>query len=169
MRSKAKSRYGDQVELPYGWSVNPSSGFAAGSETSEAARRGDDKSGRTKVRQNAVMRIVADSREYGITDVDLRKLGVGHHGQTSSALSNLHKAGHLARLRERRDKCQIYVLPLHVNGRETVPFGRKKKAKTDRETEEIRNAALEEAAVKMERMNSSFHASVIRSIKREIK
>ena len=46
-----------------------------------------------------------------------------HHGQASGALSVLHKEGRLARLRNRRDKCAVYVLPEFVHGRETARHG----------------------------------------------
>jgi hypothetical protein len=38
-------------------------------------------------------------------------------------LSDLHKAGRIARLTEERNRCKVYVLPEYVNGRETEPHG----------------------------------------------
>lgn len=49
-----------------------------------------------------------------------------HHGQSSSALSDLHRTGSLARLRKKRKKCSVYVAPVYVNDRETEPYGRAK-------------------------------------------
>jgi hypothetical protein len=51
-----------------------------------------------------------------------------HHGQASGALSDLHKAGLIARLVERRNRCSVYVLPEHVGGRATAAHGRNKPA-----------------------------------------
>jgi hypothetical protein len=45
-----------------------------------------------------------------------------HHGQASSALSNLHRCGLIAKLRDRRFRCGVYVVPNCIEGRETVPF-----------------------------------------------
>jgi len=50
-----------------------------------------------------------------------QELGL-HHGSASGVLSNLHKVGLLARLQETRYKCQVYVDPNHVLGRQTAPY-----------------------------------------------
>jgi hypothetical protein len=47
-----------------------------------------------------------------------------HHGSISSALTNLHRAGTLARLVEKRDRCHVYVLADCVAERPTQPPGR---------------------------------------------
>lgn len=49
--------------------------------------------------------------------------GWGHHGRSTAALSAAHKNGRLARLTERRDRCSVYVLTEHLNGRDTIPHG----------------------------------------------
>lgn len=56
-----------------------------------------------------------------------------HHGTISGALSNLHQKGLVARLKERRSRCQVYVVPEFVGDRETAPHGRKKSGLTDGE------------------------------------
>lgn len=64
---------------------------------------------------------VARAGEKGIT---WKELGIAlglHHGQSSGALSNLHRSGLIVRLAERRQRCGVYVLPMYVNGRVTVP------------------------------------------------
>jgi hypothetical protein len=50
-----------------------------------------------------------------------QELGL-HHGSASGVLSNLHKVGLLARLQETRNKCQVYVDPNYVLGRQTAPY-----------------------------------------------
>lgn len=54
-------------------------------------------------------------------------LGV-HHGVASGLLSGLHRRGLIERLgpTHRRLRCSAYVLPEHVNGRDTVPYGRQR-------------------------------------------
>ena len=42
--------------------------------------------------------------------------------QPAPRLSNLHAAGKIARLVDRRDNCSIYVLPPYIQGREASPF-----------------------------------------------
>lgn len=51
-----------------------------------------------------------------------------HHGNSSGALSTLHKQGTLARLCETRGGCSIYVTPSSVGLRETIPYGGKPKS-----------------------------------------
>jgi hypothetical protein len=62
----------------------------------------------------------------GVTVVDMRRMFSWHHGQASSALTNLHKAGRIVRLAEKRDRCKVYVLPEHVLGRTTEEMGHNK-------------------------------------------
>lgn len=74
--------------------------------------------------QIVALRMLFESRSTGITVKDLREEKVPHHGSASGALSALHKAGKIARLRESRDRCKVYVLPEFVNGRETESQGK---------------------------------------------
>lgn len=46
--------------------------------------------------------------------------GVGH-GSASGALSRLHREGNLLRLKEKREKCAVYVQPAFLEGREHEP------------------------------------------------
>lgn len=47
-----------------------------------------------------------------------------HHGAASGALSNLHKEGKVARLKDQRGGSAIYVLPHAVNERPVARYGR---------------------------------------------
>lgn len=58
---------------------------------------------------------------YGLTVKEYRDRYAIHHGVASSHLSNLHEAGYLRKLKQRRDRCGIYVLPHFVEERPTVP------------------------------------------------
>jgi DNA-binding MarR family transcriptional regulator len=111
-----------------------SSGWS-GSDTSHERALREDADGVTSRRQQRVMQLLnqtswlgnkAVGRNEGLTVKDLREITRWHHGQASSALSVLHKEGKIARLKARRDRCAIYVLPEQVNGREVAPHGREK-------------------------------------------
>lgn len=107
-------------ELPYagtsGWS---------GSATSRDRATQNDTDGTTQRTQDAALDLASRAGARGIIVTELRAAGF-HHGQASGALSVLHKAGHLARLTERRDRCSIYVTTDNINNRETAPQGRNK-------------------------------------------
>ena len=103
--------------LPY----RGTSGHTA-SGASEARARREDRDGTTTRRQQEVLDALTDAGRRGATWVDLGdRLGY-HHGQVSAPLSNLHRVGIICRLVERRDRSSVYVLPEHVNGRETSPW-----------------------------------------------
>jgi hypothetical protein len=108
------------------------SGFAAGSPSSEASVRSADVAGVTARRQRMALRMAAAGALNGVTVAELRSRAGMHHGSASSALSNLHKAGRLERLAERRGRCAIYVLPEYVNERMTEPQGHRGHALLDR-------------------------------------
>lgn len=95
----------------------------AGSETSHERARDEDADGTTSERQAKVLALLT-SAVNGYTWRELAEVTGWHHGQASGALSMLHKEGRVARLTARRDRCQVYVLPEHVNGRETAAHGR---------------------------------------------
>ena len=107
--------------LPYagtsGWS---------GSDTSRERAEREDSDGTTTERQRLVLEYVGAGEHDGATVKELRTDFGWHHGQASGALSNLHKAGYLARLTERRERCAVYVLPEFVQDRETAPHGNNK-------------------------------------------
>jgi hypothetical protein len=121
-----------EAALPYagtsGWS---------GSETSRATAVDQDNDGRTLDKQQRTLTILAYEhvvdrstnppryvgRSYGYTWRELDNATGWGHGSTSRVLSDLHKAGLLARLSEVRNRCKVYVLPEYVGGRETEPHG----------------------------------------------
>ena len=99
----------------------------SGTDTSRERARKTDAS----YKQDLTIRMLAEARDYGVTVVDLRDVpGIGHHGTASGTLSNLHKAGKIARLHESRDRCKVYVLPEFTNGRQTEPYGRNPSVRT---------------------------------------
>lgn len=113
----------DLPELPY----NGSSGWS-GTDTSKERADEADAFGTTAKRQAYVLDLLASRGYEGATWKEVSALSMMHHGQSSSALSTLHKAGRISRLIERRDKCRVYVLNEYVCERETDSQGRKPKA-----------------------------------------
>lgn len=103
--------------LPY----NGSSGFS-GSDSSRARAVSEDASGITGDRQRQTMDFLQSRLSLGATWRDLAEALGWHHGQASGALSVLHRAGHITRLKQTRDRCAIYVLPNQTAGRDTAPY-----------------------------------------------
>lgn len=96
----------------------------SGSEASQERSEREDSDGTTEKRQAAALELVRQAEKHGMTVKELREGTGWHHGQASSALSNLHRVGLLERLADKRDRCQVYVRPVYVLGRETQPYGR---------------------------------------------
>lgn len=96
-------------------------------DTSEDRARSMDESGQTAKYQDSALAYLEDVAEWGATWRELAEYLGAHHGTASGILSILHKAGKIARLAERRDKCKVYVLPRHIAGRLTESPGRTKK------------------------------------------
>jgi len=100
--------------LPYGGT----SGWS-GSETSRDRAVTADKSGKTGKNQQEVLQQLELARGRGVTWQELSDATGWHHGTASGALSVLHKTGLITRLKDKRGKCAIYVLPDFVQDRET--------------------------------------------------
>jgi hypothetical protein len=107
----------------------------SGSEASRDRAVGEARSGRVQKRQQQVWNAVRLAGLDGMTWWEVGAAMQMHHGAASGALSNLHKAGRLERLKERRGGSSVYVLPHSVNGRETAPFGRVRAAAPEVGTE----------------------------------
>jgi hypothetical protein len=93
-----------------------------GSEASRDRALADDADGATGNRQQIAMWFLIDAKSHGLTWRELGDAQGWHAGQSSGALSNLHKSGLVARLKERRNRCSVYVLAEYVNDRELSPF-----------------------------------------------
>lgn len=107
----------DEPSLPYagteGWS---------GSDTSRERAYVDATDGTVGKRQRAVLDFLLGTQAYGATWYEVAFALDLHHGQASASLSSLHKEDRIVRLKERRQRSQIYVLPQYVGERETAPF-----------------------------------------------
>lgn len=92
-------------------------------DTSRDATIHADMTGITAKAQRYVLALADQRGRRGVTVVELRENDTSlHHGRISGALTNLHKAGRLAALRERRGHAGVYVLPEYVEGREVRPY-----------------------------------------------
>lgn len=88
-------------------------------DTSRDATIHADMSGITSTAQKYVLIVAGMMKGKGVTVAELRERnGKVHHGRVSAALTNLHIAGRLVALRERRGHCGIYVLPEYAGDRE---------------------------------------------------
>lgn len=122
----------------------------SGSDTSRERARQEVDTGIASQRQWEVLRLLGRNtagleglhirgREEGLTVREVRERTGWHHGQASSTLSVLHKAGKIARLEQSRDRCKVYVLPEYVGARATEPHGGRAKAEVTYSLAEVRN------------------------------
>lgn len=109
-------------DLPY----NGTSGHS-GTDTSQERALHADRSGKTALRQAQALLLLERRQNLGLTWREFSDLSGLHHGTASGVLSVLHKSGRIARLKESRDGCKIYVDLRCVNGRIVEHQGWKKK------------------------------------------
>lgn len=116
-----KSALLNQPELPY----NGTSGHS-GTDTSRERALHADRSGKTALRQAQALNLLAQRKLWGMTWKELSEITGLHHGTASGVLSVLHKAGRIARLKETRKGCKVYVDVACIKGRVVERQGRKK-------------------------------------------
>jgi len=109
---------------------NGTAGGESGHSTSTDMAESEANSGKGAYRQAAALGEVSQSGFVGVTWKELGDARGWHHGQCSSALSNLHRRGMVLRLAESRHGCGVYVLPENVYDRETVSQGRRYDSQT---------------------------------------
>src|SRR5699024_8267421 len=66
--------------------------------------------------QRRVLSMLRDAGPRGLTVHEVTP-HLPHHGASSAVLSALQTKGLTVRLQERREKCEVYVLPEFVQGR----------------------------------------------------
>lgn len=98
----------------------------SGSDTSRDRAIDEDRNGTTSKRQQWVLEYLDATGFDGSTWKELAEQFDWHHGQASGVLSVLHKQGLICRLKERRSRCKVYVLPKHVHMRPIEPHERKR-------------------------------------------
>jgi hypothetical protein len=94
----------------------------AGNESSRQRRILEDLTGLTGKRQREIFTRVVQSGYAGMTVGEVEdRLRLGH-GQASSALTHLHRAQHLIRIKDQRMKQEIYLHPDYRGDREESPY-----------------------------------------------
>ena len=116
-----KSQLLNQPQLPY----NETSGHS-GTDTSRERALHADRSGRTALRQAQALNLLSQRKMAGLTWKEFSEITGLHHGTASGVLSVLHKTGRIARLKETRNGCKVYVDVISVQGRVIEKQGRKK-------------------------------------------
>ena len=111
----------NQPELPY----NGTSGHS-GTDTSKERALTADRSGKTALRQAQALNLLSQRKMSGLTWKELSEITGLHHGTASGVLSVLHKTGRIARLKESRNGCKVYVDVSCVEGRVVEKQGRKR-------------------------------------------
>jgi hypothetical protein len=102
------------------------------------------------------LRFLYDRKEEGATWFELGGQFGWHHGQSSAALSTLHKEDRIARLKEKRGRSSVYVDLMYVGDRETSTYGVKHKANAM-----SANEALNKALWQMEQIRRGVRSSRI--------
>ena len=107
----------DDLQLP----LTPYAGTSGwrGSEASHDRVKEDDANGTTTLRQRISLHRVRTQGERGLTWKELGEIENWHAGQSSGSLSVLHKEGLVYRLKEKRNRCSIYVTEEYINNRAT--------------------------------------------------
>lgn len=106
----------------YYWGTAGWQDAAQSSPSRERAIR-EASDGTLSKRLNAVLSLAVGAGTVGITFKDVDTVLGTHHGQSSGALSNLHKQGKLFRLTEyRRDRCAVYIHPSHAERFQTSEY-----------------------------------------------
>jgi len=108
-------------ELPY----DQTSGHS-GTDTSKARAVEADRSGKTAKRQAQAIDLLNANDEHGLTWKEFSFITGLHHGTASGVLSVLHKTGRIARLKESRNGCKVYVGLNWVQNRVVEKQGRNK-------------------------------------------
>jgi len=111
----------NQPQLPY----NETSGHS-GTDTSRERALHADRSGKTALRQAQALNLLSQREMAGLTWKEFSEITGLHHGTASGVLSVLHKTGRIARLKETRNGCKVYVDVFCVQGRVIEKQGRKK-------------------------------------------
>jgi hypothetical protein len=108
-------------ELPY----HQTSGHS-GTDTSKARAIDADRSGKTAMRQAQAIELINQMRGSGLTWKEFSEITGLHHGTASGVLSVLHKTGRIARLKQSRQGCKVYVGVAWVENRVIEKQGRNK-------------------------------------------
>lgn len=153
---------GDQLMKPY---PKMGSGNAV-NDTSRERQEGNDSSGVTSHVQSRALRFLEKTKSHGMTAAELEDMmGIGH-GMASSAFSHLHRAGRVTRVKMRRGRHEIYVLPEFVNGREESPY--RPRPKQQRHPREYTREEWEKAAAESGNSLSDWSFTIVMELAKEL-
>lgn len=108
--------------LPYEEVDGTATAGWSGSEASRDRAVREAEQGIASRRQKIALDLLSEATTRGMTWRELSEATGWHHGQASGVLSVLHKTARAARLRTKRERCQVYVLPSYVYDRPTSPY-----------------------------------------------
>jgi len=96
--------------------MSPYDGTAgySGTDTSEERARREVENGSLSFRLHEVKMLLVRRGFHGATSSEVEDQLRIHHGQASSALTNLHKSGLIARTAHRRDGSKVYKDPSYL-------------------------------------------------------
>ena len=94
----------------------------SGSDTSKERAEREDASGVTGWRQQRILQTLELRGGRGRTVGEVEQGMKMGHGAASGALSRLHRAGHVVRLKERRNGQEVYIHPKFHDGQEESPY-----------------------------------------------
>lgn len=113
----------DKPTAPVGLYPDHTGGWA-GSDTSMERAQREVRTGKLLSRQEQAIAFLVERTYMGATYGDLCDHFGWHHGVASGTLSNLHRAGKVARLKVKRNQQKVYVAPSFIGGRRTEEPGR---------------------------------------------
>jgi hypothetical protein len=90
----------------YGYPTGPGSVNRPASTERETA---EIETGAHATGMKIVLRLLENAGNYGMTWNEIAACTGWHHGKVSSRLTNLHKSGHVFALRQKRNRCHIYM------------------------------------------------------------
>lgn len=108
--------------LPYPDVSGMNTGGWSGSATSRSRAIHEVISGVGKHRKDGIQALVESAGRVGMTCPEVETLTGMHHGAASGALTNLHQAGRIARLKEQRRRSEVYIGLAFVEDRPTSPY-----------------------------------------------
>jgi hypothetical protein len=111
MRDEAYDHVDPYADGTYGTNYTPASTELERDKHAEFSRQ-----------QTVVLGLAAGSRGGGITGADVKQYFQWETNAVSRTLSNLLRDGQLVRLKERRGRAHVHVLPQWRDGREVLPY-----------------------------------------------
>ena len=95
-------------------------GTAGHSGTDTSAERVEVEGPSLSMRLRETQVLLGRRGYHGLTSPELEEIALIHHGRASSALTNLHRMGLIARTATRRDGCKVYKHLDYLESWETV-------------------------------------------------